>query len=149
MLKLLPPTPPFFLDSASIPTSLPPTPKWHRGTGNGVCSQFITRCLCCSLLLRGRTPHTLSLLQLEVPLTGDISPQTSPTWVLPMGCSPSLTAPVWVLPMGCSSAPVWVHLRAGWHWLYQTGGSISQLLKEAIPIAPHSTKTLPHTYNTW
>jgi len=47
--------------------------------GNGGYGQFITRCLCCSFLLRGRTPHTLPLLQCEVPLTGDSSPQTSPT----------------------------------------------------------------------
>jgi len=33
--------------------------------GNGGYGQFITRCLCCSFLLRGRTPHTLPLLQHE------------------------------------------------------------------------------------
>jgi len=50
-----------------------------QGDGEwGDCSQFITHCLCRSFLLRGRTPHTLPLLQGEVPLTGDSSPQTSP-----------------------------------------------------------------------
>jgi len=33
--------------------------------GNGGDSQFTTRCLCRSFLLRGRTPHTLPLLQCE------------------------------------------------------------------------------------
>jgi len=70
--------------------------------GNGGYGQFITRCLCPSFLLRGRTPHTLPLLQQEVPLTADSSPQISPTRVLPTGCSSSRTAPAWVLPMGCS-----------------------------------------------
>ena len=37
----------------SLPNSLPPLPAWHRGTGSGGCSQFITCCLCCSFLLRG------------------------------------------------------------------------------------------------
>ncbi|KAK4813314.1 hypothetical protein QYF61_023989 [Mycteria americana] len=45
----------------------------HRGTGNGGCGQFITRCLCRSFLLRGRTPHTLPLLQRGVPPTGESS----------------------------------------------------------------------------
>jgi len=48
------------------------------GQGNGGYGQFITRCLCCSFLLREKTPHTLALLQCEIPLTGDSSPQTSP-----------------------------------------------------------------------
>jgi len=71
------------------PVSLPPPPEWHRGTGNGGCGQFITCCLCRSFLFRGRTPHTLHLLQREVPLTGDSSPQTSSACVLPTGCSSS------------------------------------------------------------
>jgi len=33
--------------------------------GKGGYGQFITHCLCCSLILRGRTPHTLPLLQRE------------------------------------------------------------------------------------
>jgi len=33
--------------------------------GNGGYGQFITRCLCHSYLLRGRTPHTLPLIQRE------------------------------------------------------------------------------------
>ena len=44
---------------------------------------------------------TLPLLQREVPLM-DISPQNSPTEVLPTGCSSSQTAPVWVPSTGCS-----------------------------------------------
>ena len=59
------------------PISLPHPPEQHTGMGNGGYSQFITCCLCCSFLLRGRTPQTLPLLQCEVPLTGDSSPQTS------------------------------------------------------------------------
>ena len=72
------------------------------GMGNGGYGQFITCCFCCSFLLSRRTPHTLPLFQCEVPLRGDSSPQTSPMWVLPMGCSSSFTAPARVLPMGCS-----------------------------------------------
>ena len=64
--------------------------------GNGGCGQFITRCLCRSFLLRGRTPHTLRLLQRRVPPMGDSPPWTAPMWILPMGCSSSQTAPVWV-----------------------------------------------------
>jgi len=59
--------------------------------GNGGCGQFITRSLCHSFLLRGMTPHTLPLLQREVPPMGDSSPRTAPAWVLPAGCSPSGT----------------------------------------------------------
>jgi len=84
------------------PVSVPPPCERHRGMGNWDCSQFITHCLCRSLSLRGRTLHTLLLLQCEVPLAGDSSPQTSPTWVLPTGCSSSQTAPVWVPSTGCS-----------------------------------------------
>jgi len=48
---------------------------------------------------------------------GDSSPQTSPTWVLPMGCSSSRTAPAWLPPTGCSPSgtgcssvgPPWGH----------------------------------------
>jgi len=60
------------------PIFLPPPPEQRRRMGNGGCSQFITRCLCRSFLLRGRTPHTLPLLQREFPLTGDSIPLTSP-----------------------------------------------------------------------
>ena len=42
----------------------------------GVAVTHITHCACCSFLLRGRTPHTLPLLQCGVP---------------PTGCSPSGT----------------------------------------------------------
>ncbi|KAM9662266.1 uncharacterized protein ACIBXB_013160 [Morphnus guianensis] len=51
---------------------------------------------------RGRTHHTLPLLQRGVPPTGDSPPRTSPTWVLPRGCSSSRTAPAWVLSTACS-----------------------------------------------
>jgi len=34
-----------------VPNSLPPPPEQRRGTGNGGCGQFITRCLHCSFLL--------------------------------------------------------------------------------------------------
>ena len=40
-------------------------PRAMQGEGNGGYGQFITRCLCRSFLLRGRTPHTLPLLQRE------------------------------------------------------------------------------------
>jgi len=40
-----------FLGSASLLTSLPPSPKQHSRTGNGGCSQPIMHCLCCSFLL--------------------------------------------------------------------------------------------------
>ena len=74
------PTPPFFPGSTSLQFSLPPPPlERHRRMGNGGYGQLITCCLCCSYLLRGKTPHTLTLLQREIPLTGDSSPQTSPT----------------------------------------------------------------------
>jgi len=47
-------------------------------------------------------PHSFPLLQHGVLPTGDSSPQTPPTWVLPTGCSPSGT--------GCSSVgPPWGH----------------------------------------
>jgi len=63
--------------------------------GNGGYSQFITRCLCCSFLLKGRFLTLFPCSSMNVPLTGDSSPQTSLTWVLPTGCSPSGT--------GCST----------------------------------------------
>ncbi|KAK4810942.1 hypothetical protein QYF61_013350 [Mycteria americana] len=40
---------------------------------------------------RGRTPHTIPLLQRGVPPTGDSPPRTAPAWVLSMGCCPSGT----------------------------------------------------------
>jgi len=39
------------MGSTSLPISLPPPREWHRGTGSGSCSQFVTRCLCCSFFL--------------------------------------------------------------------------------------------------
>jgi len=84
------------------PISLPPAPEQRRGTGNGGYGQFITRCLCCSFLLRGRTPHTPPRLQREVPRTGHNPPQAAPTSLLPTGCSSLRTATVWVPSMGCS-----------------------------------------------
>jgi len=88
---------------------------------NGGCGQFITRSLCCSFLLRGKTPRTLPLLQREVPLMGDSSPPTSPMWVLPMGCSSSRTAPAWVLPMESQDLPA----NLFWHGLLSPRGSAS------------------------
>jgi len=62
---------PSFLPRLSFtPVSLPPPFKQRRGMGNGGYGQFITLCLCCSLHLRGRTPHTLSLAQCEGPSHG-------------------------------------------------------------------------------
>ena len=55
------------------PMSLPPPPEWRRGLGDGGCNQFIVRCLCCFFLLRGRTPHTLPLLQHEGSSHGKLS----------------------------------------------------------------------------
>jgi len=75
-----------------------------RRMGNAGCCQFTTRCLCHFFIPRGRTPHTLPLLHHEIPLTGDSSPQISPTWLLPMGCSSSQTAPMLIPSKGCSSA---------------------------------------------
>jgi len=80
--------------------------------GNGGYGQFITRCLCCSFLLRRTTPHTLPLLQREVPSHGrqfstdfsKVSPshELPHSGILPTGCSPSGT--------GCSSmGPPWGH----------------------------------------
>jgi len=43
------------------------------------CSQFITRCLCHSLSLRARLLTLCPCSSVKVPLTGDSSPQTSPT----------------------------------------------------------------------
>jgi len=65
-----PPAPlPYSSGLTSLLNSLPPPLRitGGRGMGAGGCSQFITRCLCCSFLLRGRTPHTLPLLQCEGP----------------------------------------------------------------------------------
>lgn len=51
--------------------------------GNGGYRQFITCCLFCSFLLRGRTPHSPPLLQCGVPPMRDTPLQTSPTHILP------------------------------------------------------------------
>jgi len=80
ILKHLPPTPPFFPGSTLtlFLYLLPPTPsstgRW--GTGVAVSSSHVVSAAPSS---SGRTPHTLPLLQHEVPVTGDSSPQTSPT----------------------------------------------------------------------
>jgi len=81
-----------------------------RGTGNGGYGQFITHHLCHSLSLRGKTPHTLPLLQHEGSSPGrqfstNFSNMSSvhglqlftncPRVGLSTGCSPSGT--------GCSS----------------------------------------------
>ncbi|KAM9599800.1 uncharacterized protein ACIBXB_003644 [Morphnus guianensis] len=73
-----------------------------QGDRDGVYDQFITRYFCCFIILRGRTHHTLPLLQCGVPPTGDSPPRTSPMWVLPMGCSSSRTAPAQVPSTACS-----------------------------------------------
>jgi len=93
--KHLPPTPPFFPGSTSLWIFSTSTPELCRGTGSGGHGQF-THCLCRSFLLRGRTPHTPTLLQQGVPPTGNSPPQTPPMWVLSTGCSPPRTAPEWV-----------------------------------------------------
>jgi len=67
MFKHLPPTPPFFPGSTSFPFLYLLPPEQHRGTRNGGYGQFITCCLCRSLSLSWRTPHTLPLLQCEGP----------------------------------------------------------------------------------
>uniref|UniRef100_A0A8D0EP44 Uncharacterized protein n=1 Tax=Strix occidentalis caurina TaxID=311401 RepID=A0A8D0EP44_STROC len=61
--------------------------KQSRGTGDGDCGQFITRCLCLSSLLRGRTHHTLPLLHHGVSPTGDSPPGTSLTGSFPWGAA--------------------------------------------------------------
>jgi len=61
--KHLPPYPSLLPRLSFTPVSLPPPPEWRRGMGNGGYGQFITRCLCRSFFLWGRTPHTLPLLQ--------------------------------------------------------------------------------------
>ncbi|KAK4825359.1 hypothetical protein QYF61_026878 [Mycteria americana] len=93
------------LDAAQLHSqfSLPPPPT--SGTGGR------------GMEVAGRTPHTLPLLQRGVPAMGDSPPRTSPTWVLPTGCSSSPTAPAWVPFMGCSPSgtdcssvgPPWGH----------------------------------------
>ena len=115
--------------------------------GNGGYGQFITHGLCCSFLLWGKTPHTLPLLQREVPLMGDSSPQTSPVWVIPMDCSSSQTAPAWILPMGCcpsdtdcsSVDPPWDHKPCQQNCsgmgssLHRSTGSGRSLLQSGAP----------------
>ena len=82
---------------------------------NRGCCQFITHCLCLSFLLRGMTPHTLPLPQRGVPPMGDSPLQTAPKWILPMGCSSSVTAlalvPAWGAVSQEQAAPAWVPLR--------------------------------------
>ena len=47
-------------DTGSTPLLVLSTSSYqqHRGMGNGGWGQFITPCLCCSFLLRDRTPHS-------------------------------------------------------------------------------------------
>ncbi|KAM9590846.1 uncharacterized protein ACIBXB_005895 [Morphnus guianensis] len=78
----------------------PPSGTGGQGMGFTVSSSHVI--FCRFILLRGRTHHTLPLLQRGVPPTGDSPPRTSPTWVLPTGCSSSRTAPAWVLSTVCS-----------------------------------------------
>lgn len=68
------------------------------GVGNGNCSQFIAlfHCFCLSFLFRGKISHNLPLLQCGIP------PWTSPVWVLPMGCSSSVTSPAWFPSLQCN-----------------------------------------------
>jgi len=37
----------------------------------------------------------------------------------------------------------WVHLRAGWHWVYQTWGKVLTAAHRSHPCNPPATKTLP------
>lgn len=48
-------------------------------------------------------PHTLLLLHLGAPLTGDSSSWTSPTWVIPTDSSSLWTVSVWLPSMGSTS----------------------------------------------
>lgn len=83
-LKTLPPTPPFFWGSTSLLISSPTTPSAVQGDGE--CGLWSVH-------------YTLPLLLLSP--QGASSPQTSSTWVLPMGCS-TWTAPEWVPSTRCN-----------------------------------------------
>jgi len=102
--------------------------------GNGDYSQFITRCLCHSWSLRGRILTLFPCSRVKVPLTGDSSPQTSPSVspshrlqlftncpsvdAFPRGAVlQEQAAPAWV-PHGVTSpaskpAPAWAPLSTG------------------------------------
>lgn len=82
--------------------SLSPPCQECRATGNGGCSQFITHCLPCSFVLKGRTSHTLTLFQHGVTPTGDSSLQTSQTQVLPTAYDSPQIAPALVSSTGFS-----------------------------------------------
>jgi len=96
--------PPFFLDSTSLPNSLPRPPE--AAQGDGILRLPWVHYTLSLLLLRARegTPHTLPQPKHGGLHTGDSSPQISPAWVLPVSCSSSWTATLWVLPAGCSSS---------------------------------------------
>lgn len=77
-----------------------------RLLGNGGWGQFITCHLCCSFLLRGRTPLSLPLLLHGIPPTWDRSSLTFSTWVLPTSCSSSRAASAWVPSTECSPSEI-------------------------------------------
>lgn len=101
--KPLPPSPPFFPGSTSLPNSPPPPPERRRGTGNGACGQFIARCLCRSVLLTllpcssvGSLPRETVLHQLlqrgSFPGGAVLQEQAAPAWVPHRATSPASKA---------------------------------------------------------
>jgi len=51
--------------------------------------------------------------------------------------------------MGLALASRWVHLRASWHWLYQTWGKLLAASHRIHPYSPPATKALPRKAITW
>lgn len=99
-----------------LPNCLPPSPKQCRGTGMGAVISLEdvvsdTYKEPWNLLLQLGVLYTedsiLQLLQCEsFPwATRNSLPQIFPEWILPVGCSSSLTAPAWVRSTECY--PLW------------------------------------------
>lgn len=72
----------------------------------GLWVQAITHCLCCSFLLRGRTPCSLFLIHYGIPPMSHISSLTAPVWLLAQGAVLwEQTASVLVCPTGSKILP--------------------------------------------
>lgn len=94
ILTFLPGTPPSLLGLTVLPVLSLLFLSVAQEDREGGYNPFLTCFLCHCFLHRGKI---LPLLQQEVPPMADSLPQTSPTWILPMSCSSSLTALVWVI----------------------------------------------------
>lgn len=124
-----------FILQPPTPILLPSPCKQHRWKWNGSCGQFITCSLCYSFLFILFLCSSVEVLPIKNNPSG-----TSPTWILPTGCSFSRTATTWVLSTRFSPQGVQDLLEnLILHGLVSTGSRSSQKIFSYVSSSPRGT----------